>query len=291
MLRSITGLLWGKGLPPGMLVHVAREVWTALWRTMMGQLAPSSQSGAYQRPSSAFRDRVAPALSCPWAHRALIVHSLKGLGDAVPLSVAVKDVYASREGGYDGRCTVPMLWDGQSREVVNNESADIIQILNSTFNDYAKNPTLDLAPPGALADMAKWDHEIYHNVNNGVYRCGFAQSQQAYDEAEASLFASLDKIDAHLAGSRFLCGDDLTLSDVRLFTTLYRFDAAYYILFKCCRQKVSEYEHLSRYLRDIYEANSGSGGDAITQSYFGTLFPLNPGGIVPAIPRSVPTGV
>lgn len=333
-----TQALWGKGLPPGALVQVARETWGGVWRIMMGQLAPQSPDGVYRRPQSQFRDRVRKggkyppeqgryhlyaALSCPWAHRTLIVHALKGLGDAVPVSVAVpgdsglwefrpnksegdkghtslkptkdrangcdqlKEVYGLINGGYNGRATVPMLWDSKTREVVNNESAEIIEILNSSFNEYAEHPDLDLSPAHLQKEIDDWNGEIYENVNNGVYRCGFATSQESYSSSVEKLFMTLDKVDNHLESHRYLCGDCLTLADVRLFTTLLRFDAVYYSLFKCSRRRVSEYPRLAGFLRELYQMPSVAGTcdvDIIVQSYFGTLFPLNPGGIVPVIP-------
>lgn len=146
-----------------------------------------------------------------------------------------------------------MLWDQDQREVVNNESADIIEILNSDFNDVAGNPGLDLAPAELKEDIDRWNGIIYSNVNNGVYRCGFAQGQQAYETAVDGVFDTLDMVEESLESSRYLCGDSLTLADVRLFTTLYRFDPVYNTLFKCTKQKLVEYPNLSCYLRDVYQ--------------------------------------
>ncbi|CAM6095598.1 unnamed protein product [Calypogeia fissa] len=335
IMKQLGKALWGRGLPPGALVDIARQLWGTGWQVMMGQLAPSRNEGEYDRPQSQFREKsvqgvekgnfhLYAATTCPWAHRALIVHSLKGLGDAVPVSVAVPgasglwefspatkssegngiypgtedkangkarllDVYKGRKGGYEGRATVPMLWDQSQREVVNNESADIIEILNSDFNDLASNPGLDLAPASLKADIDRWNGIIYNNVNNGVYRCGFAQGQKAYEGALDSLFITLDMVEEHLASSRYLCGDSLTLADVRLFTTLYRFDPVYNTLFKCTKQKLVEYPNLSGYLRDIYQIPGVAVTcdlEAIMDGYYRVLFPLNPGSISPAIPRS-----
>ncbi|XP_024386352.1 uncharacterized protein [Physcomitrium patens] len=332
--------LWGRNLPPGALVSVVKEVWTTGWLTMMAQLAPPTDKKDYSRPTSQFRGRLPSpssakpgqyhlyvALACPWAHRTAIVHSLKRLGDAVPISVAVPgstglwefapkvgvnsksgvvaerlrptldrangqklvmDVYKSQQGGYNGRSTVPMLWDSLQKRVMNNESSDIIEILNSDFNHLAENPDLDLAPADLKSQIEEWNEFIYPNINNGVYRCGFAQSQEAYDSAVESLFNALDKLEAHLAGSRYLCQDTFTLADVRLFTTLFRFDAVYQILFKCSKQKLKEYPNLEGYMRDIYQipgVASTCDMDAIMHGYYKVLFPLNPGGISPAMPR------
>ncbi|XP_057818723.1 uncharacterized protein LOC131031589 isoform X3 [Cryptomeria japonica] len=271
------------------------------------------------------------ALECPWAHRALIVRALKGLHHALPLSVAspginglwefrgtndndndndvvgklrptadklhgrntLRDVYRQRKGGYKGRATVPMLWDTLTNDVVNNESADIIQILNSNFNTVATNPQLDLSPPSLADPIREWNNIIFPNINNGVYRhqmeisskknqagsrtvfagtikpgqgrplsiqrskarCGFAQSQDAYETAVDCLFDTLDTLEAHLASSRYLCGEFLTLADVRLFTTMFRFDPVYHILFKCSKKKLSEYPNLYGYMLDIYQVD------------------------------------
>lgn len=328
--------VWGRSLPPGALVSVVKDVWTTGWQTMMAQLAPPTDTKDYNRPTSQFRNRpLSPssttpgqfhlyvALACPWAHRAAIVHSLKGLGDAIPISVAtpgatglwefapqhgtptqashlqptldraggkkrLAEVYKSQAGGYDGRSTVPMLWDASQKRVVNNESADIIEILNADFNHLARNPARDLCPERLKGEIASWNEVIYPNINNGVYRCGFAQSQEAYNLAVESLFLALDKVEAHLATSRYLCGDVFTLADVRLFTTLFRFDPVYQVLFKCSKQKLAEYRHLEGYLRDVYQIPGVAATcdmDAIMYGYYKVLFPLNPGGISPAVPR------
>ncbi|GLJ30915.1 hypothetical protein SUGI_0615560 [Cryptomeria japonica] len=267
------------------------------------------------------------ALECPWAHRALIVRALKGLHHALPLSVAspginglwefrgtndndndndvvgklrptadklhgrntLRDVYRQRKGGYKGRATVPMLWDTLTNDVVNNESADIIQILNSNFNTVATNPQLDLSPPSLADPIREWNNIIFPNINNGVYRCGFAQSQDAYETAVDCLFDTLDTLEAHLASSRYLCGEFLTLADVRLFTTMFRFDPVYHILFKCSKKKLSEYPNLYGYMLDIYQmpgVASTCDLQVIMGGYYRTLFPLNPGSIQPVIPLS-----
>eukprot|EP00249_Psilotum_nudum_P015314 c25257_g1_i1 orf=110-1408(+) len=336
-VKAVGRTLWGRGLPPEFLVGAVRTAWTGAWMVMMKQLAPSDQQGDFQRPASKFCNRpprpVSPAekgryhlyvsLSCPWAHRTAIVHSLKGLDEAVPVSVAVpgssglwefrpqpdshderqgmlhatvdmangckrlKDVYSLRKGGYDGRATVPMLWDSVQKEVVNNESADIIEVLNSDFNELAHNPKLDLAPHSLSKQIAKWNSIIYPSINNGVYRCGFAQSQGAYDSAVENIFSTLEMLEKHLSSSRYLCGDHFTLADVRLFTTLFRFDPVYNILFKCSKCKLSEYPNLYGYMQDIYQmpgVASTCDLEAIMAGYYQILFPLNPGGILPIMP-------
>ncbi|KAK4803445.1 hypothetical protein SAY86_003262 [Trapa natans] len=265
-------------------------------------------------------------LPCPWAHRTLIVRALKGLEDSVPVSVAapgvdgswefqdsripitswekhsilpgkdrvngcrnLREVYAMRSGGYSGRCTVPMLWDVERKEVACNESYDIIEVFNSGLNQLSANPELDLSPLELQGKIEEWNRVIYPNVNNGVYRCGFAQTQEAYDAAVNQLFGALDNIDSHLNRSRYLCGDVLTLADVCLFTTLIRFDLVYNVLFKCTKKKLLEYPNLHGYMRDIYQIPKVAATcnfTAIMDGYYQFLFPLNPGNIKPAIPAA-----
>ncbi|KAL8494467.1 hypothetical protein ACS0TY_025321 [Phlomoides rotata] len=336
-ITTLTKLLWGQSLPPNLLIATARSAWSAAWHLMMSQLAPSDSGGRYTRPTSQFRlpTTTNPSLSrqnlhlyaglpCPWAHRTLIVHALKGLGDSIPLSIAapgadglwefrdrfipvpnkdidilipgldkaqgrktLKEVYNLRSGGYNGRSTVPMLWDSDRKEVVCNESYDIIELFNSGLNDVASNPELDLAPPPLKKKIDEWNRIIHPKINNGVYRCGFAQSQEAYNSSVKELFSSLDMVEEHLKGSRYLCGDTLTLADVCLFTTLIRFDVVYNVLFKCTKKKLIEYPNLHGYMREIYQipgiAETCNFG-AIMDGYYKNLFPLNPGGIRPIIP-------
>jgi putative glutathione S-transferase len=314
----------GKSLPPKLIIRLGKFVWTTLWQMMMSKLAPRNQSGEYVRPSSQFRNFVGteegnpyqPAvgrynlyvgLGCPWAHRTLVARALKGLEDAVSVSIAspsssegiwvlnqeeegcrtLQQLYELAEPGYSGRCTVPVLWDNQTKAIVNNESAEIIVILNSEFNEFAKNPTLDLYPEELREKIDLWNEKIYHSVNNGVYRCGFAQTQEAYDKACDELFAALDEIDTALETSRYLCGDSVTLADVRLFTTLFRFDVVYYGLFKCNRRRIQDYKNLGAYLHDIYQLPGVAGTcdlESVKKDYYGNLFPLNPGGIIPSGP-------
>lgn len=250
------------------------------------------------------------------------MRALKGLEDAVPVSIAgpgqdgsweftnnrnpsrdkdipvpgldnengcknLKEVYKLRKGGYSGRATVPMLWDVDNKDVACNESYDIIQFFNSGLNRSARNPDLDLAPVELKGKIEEWNKIIYPNVNNGVYRCGFAQSQEAYDTAVNDLFSTLDMIDDHLGGSRYLCGDTLTLADVCLFTTLIRFDLVYNVLFKCTKKKLLEYPNLHGYMREIYqipEVAATCNFTATMDGYYKILFPLNPGSIRPVMP-------
>ncbi|KAG0456919.1 hypothetical protein HPP92_022076 [Vanilla planifolia] len=270
----------------------------------MRQLAPSSASGSYSRPPSPFPSvpssylshpplqlHLYAALPCPWAHRTLIVRALRL--PSLPLSLALpgvttswefrppssdlahslptlSHVYSLRPGGFSGRATVPMLWDPIRRDVVCNDSYAIIEFLNSVAP-----PDRDLAPPHLRDDIHRWNRLVYSSINNGVYRCGFAQSQAAYDIAVEELFAALDAIEANLAESRFLCGDELTLADVCLFTTLIRFDAVYNVLFRCTKRKLVEYPNLHGYTREIYQmpgVKETCDLDAIRDAYYGSLF-------------------
>lgn len=291
-----------------------------MWHLMMSRLAPRDRTGAYIRPLSEFRHRISRepnatyppdagryrlyvGWGCPWAHRTLVVRALKGLDEAIALSIvspstdgvwvldepeagrlSLPEIYQVAEPGYSGRCTVPVLWDTQTQTIVNNESSEIIVMLNAEFNAVARHPEVDLYPADRQAEIDQWNDRIYPAVNNGVYRCGFAQRQAAYDQACSELFSMLDEIDGVLADRAYLCGDRPTLADVRLFTTLIRFDSVYYGLFKCSRRRIQDYAHLSRYLRDLYHLPGVAETcrlDVIKRDYYGNLFPLNPGGIIP----------
>ena len=313
-----------RGLPPGLIVRTGKFVWNTMWHTMMSQMAPRSKAGEYVRPESAFRDRTLTpephryvlivGMSCPWAHRTLVTRVLKGLENVVDVITvypstdegrwlfdsnqpslpegfawescrSLPDFYVQCHPGYKGRATVPVLWDSQTQTIINNESADIIEILNSAFHSLATGP--DLYPKALQTDIDQLNEQIYRAINNGVYRCGFAQTQSAYDEAVTELFSTLDRLDQRLSQQRYLFGEQLTLADVRLFTTLIRFDVAYHGIFKCNRRRISDYAHLNGYLADIYQLPGIADTcdiEAVKRDYFGNLFPLNPGGIVPVGP-------
>ena len=314
----------GKSLPPQAIIKLGKWGWSTVWHLMMSKLAPRNTQGEYIRPDSQFRQHIRsepehpyqPAagryrlyvgLGCPWAHRTLVVRALKGLTAVIPVTLVLPSataggwvfelehqgcttlaqLYQKAQSDYAGRATVPVLWDQQTQTIVNNESADIIVMLNSQLNDIAQHPHRDLYPPALQAEIDRWNHLIYPTVNNGVYRCGFAQTQAAYDIACEQLFATLDQIDAVLATHRYLCGDSVTLADIRLFTTLFRFDVVYYGLFKCNRRRIQDYQHLGGYLCDLYQLPGIAQTcdvEAIKADYYGMLFPLNPGGIIPAGP-------
>jgi putative glutathione S-transferase len=259
----------------------------------------------YQPESGRYRLYV--GLGCPWAHRTLVVRALKGLEQTIAVSVVIPsaesgiwvmadreencvnlpELYALAQPGYAGRSTVPVLWDEKKKAIVNNESAEIIVMLNSEFNEWATYPELDLYPEALREQIDSWNEKIYQTVNNGVYRCGFAQTQLAYEQACQALFVTLDEIDHVLSRDRYLCGNQVTLADVRLFTTLFRFDVVYYGLFKCNIRRISDYQNLGAYLGDIYQLPGIAQTcnlEQVKQDYYGNLFPVNPGGIVPMGP-------
>jgi putative glutathione S-transferase len=314
----------GKALPAKAIIGLGRWGWTTMWHLMMSQLAPRNKAGEYLRPESQFRQfisdragysyppvadryRLCIGYGCPWAHRTLVVRALKGLEEAIPLIVVspspieggwvfeqttegcqtLSQLYRLAQPDYNSRSTVPVLWDVETKTIVNNESADLILMLNSEWNAFAKYPDVDLYPEDLRSAIDQWSDKIYDAVNNGVYRCGFAQTQTAYEAVCNQLFVTLDEIDLTLKTQRYLCGDRITLADVRLFTTLFRFDTVYYGLFKCNRRRIQDYEQLGNYLRDLYQLPGVASTcrlDVVKQDYYGNLFPLNPGGIIPVGP-------
>jgi putative glutathione S-transferase len=282
--------------------------------------------GAFVRQESAFRDRVTRdgssgfkaargryhlyvSLACPWAHRTLVMRCLKRLDDAIgvtsvePLMLEngwsfgatreplygkrhLHEIYTLAKPNYTGRVTVPVLWDTERRTIVNNESAEIIRILDREFADFA-DVRHDYCPPSLEAEIDAVNARIYEGINNGVYRAGFATTQEAYEAATRKLFATLDWAEARLAERRWLVGDAMTEADIRLFTTLVRFDAVYYGHFKCNLRHVYEYPALWGYAREIYQlpgiATTVS-FDHIKRHYYGSHARINPSGIVPLGP-------
>lgn len=262
-------------------------------------------------PAEANRYHIYASHACPWAHRTVIFRKLKRLESIVSLSYVephmpaggwqfserfpdpledakkLSEVYRVAEPGYDGRFTVPVLWDKQSRKIVSNESADIIRMLNSEFDAFTK-ASYDFYPEELRSEIDAINELIYETVNNGVYRAGFAETQDAYSEAYEALFETLDILENKLGLSHFLVGDRLTEADIRLFTTLVRFDAVYHNHFKCNRQKISEYAHLSDYLARIYRMEGVAETvfiDHIKTHYYTSHKTINPLGIVPDGPR------
>ena len=290
----------------GMLVE-------GVWRDVPRDTA--STGGAFVRPESAFRDRVTEvepgryrlyvAKSCPWAHRTLIVRALKGLDQAIPVFYAgpemlengwqfetggirfLHELYAKGKPGYTGRVTVPVLWDEKQTRIVNNESSEIIRMLNRDFDALARRRLDDLVPDHLEKEIDWLNERIYRTVNNGVYRAGFATAQDKYEEAVSALFRTLDWLEKRLARRKWLCGQAFTEADVRLFTTLVRFDAVYYSHFKCNLRRLVDYPNLWRWTRRLY-ALPGVAKTVdmkqIKQHYYRSMKQINPTQIVPKGP-------
>lgn len=266
-------------------------------------------------PAQAGRYHLYVSLACPWAHRTLIVRALKGLqavisydvvhphltdsgwsfdtsfpgatGDRVNGHSYLKQVYQQAAKDYAGIITVPVLWDKTLGTIVNNESSEIIRMLNSEFQALCTHPELDLYPPALRAAIDETNAWVYPSINNGVYRCGFARSQKAYDAAVQQLFAALDRVEGILSHQAYLCGDALTEADVRLFTTLIRFDAVYHTHFKCNRQLIAQYPAMHRYMAGIYRLPGVAETvnlEHIRFHYYYSHRHINPTGIVAAGP-------
>lgn len=252
--------------------------------------------------------------ACPWAHRTLIFRALKGLEDVISVSVvhplmpeeswvfaeypgATKDHvnqahflyenYRLADPQFNGLVTVPVLWDKKKRTIVNNESSEIIRMLNSAFNDYAKSD-IDYYPDSLRQDIDTINSLVYHDVNNGVYRCGFATTQDAYNRAFDRLFDALEELEARLSLRRYLVGNQITEADWRLFTTLVRFDAVYYSHFKTNKKRLIDYSNLWSYTRELYQVSGVAqtvNMDHIKTHYFGSHRSINPTGIIPKGPE------
>ncbi|WP_241644244.1 glutathione S-transferase family protein [Vibrio parahaemolyticus] len=248
------------------------------------------------------------SLACPWAHRTLIFRKLKGLEPHIDVTVVCPDmlsqgwqmglpeplfghtrmhqIYTQAKPDYTGRVTVPVLWDKKTNTIVSNESSEIIRMFNSVFNDLTGNHD-DYYPEPLRGVIDEWNDYIYPNVNNGVYRCGFATSQDAYEEAFESLFSALDKIDGHLATHRYLAGNKITEADWRLFTTLVRFDAVYVGHFKCNKQRIADYVNIQGYLKELYQIDGIADTTDfyhIKRHYYFSHTGINPTQVVPKGP-------
>lgn len=246
-------------------------------------------------PAEAGRYHLWTAWVCPWAARTLAFRVLKGLEDAIGVSYArpglpregwVFDegpdgpveggyplwrLYVEHDPRFTGKVTVPTLWDKKTRRIVNNESSEIIRMLNSAFDGIAGN-RLDFYPPELRGEIERWNALIYPTLNNGVYRSGFASTQAAYDEAVREVFATLDTMEQHLSRNRYLAGEWLTEADWRAFATLVRFDVGYHYAFKCNLRKIDDYPALSGYLRELYQWPGIAGTvrlDLIKHGYWG----------------------
>ena len=281
------------------------------WITVDGRPGPSGNGGFKAEPG---RYHLYVSLACPWAHRTLIMRSFKGLEDQISVSVVhwlmldqgwtfepgpgvvadeinnahfLRQIYRQVEPGYRGPFTVPLLWDKHQGTIVNNESSEIIRMLNAAFDDVGAKPG-DYYPEGLRAEIDTLNSRIYDTVNNGVYKIGFAGNQAAYEESLYPLFDSLDWLEGLLAQQRFLTGDKLTEADIRLFSTLVRFDAVYVGHFKCNLRRLVDYPHLWAYTRDIYQlpgVAATTNFQHIKDHYYQSHGLLNPLAIVPAGPQ------
>jgi putative glutathione S-transferase len=280
----------------------------------------TSSGGEFKRVASAFRDRITAdgssgfkaeagryhvyaAWNCPWAHRVLIFLVLKKLQSAISVAYAdpalreqgwtfhedpangfryLYQAYQAADPRYTGKVTVPTLWDKKTRRIVNNESSEIIRMLNSEFRGIAGDDT-DYYPEALRAEVDRVNELVYAKINNGVYRCGFAKTQEAYEAAYDSLFEALDQLEARLAQQRFLVGDRTTEADWRLFPTLVRFDPAYFSVFRCNKKRIADYPNLSRYLRELYRV-PGVAATVKPRTYvigYWSIKKVNPSGIIP----------
>jgi putative glutathione S-transferase len=278
------------------------------WLTADGSPGPEGQPGI---KAEAGRFQLFVAYLCPWASRTLMMRSLKGLKDVIAVSIAEPAIgengwefatsqdagssiapvrfqhqlYTASEPHYTGKVSVPVLWDRVEGRIVNNESADIIRMLNTAF-DGITGDTKDFYPEFLRPGIDEWNALVYETLNTGVYRAGFARSQHAYEDAVTGVFSTLDKLEALLAGNRYIAGDYFTEADIRAFVTLIRFDAAYNGVFKCNIRKLADYPNLSGYVREIHQWPGISETvriDQIKRGYY-SIRHVNPTGIVPKGP-------
>ena len=283
------------------------------WVTTQGTAGVTGASGF---KAEAGRYHLYVSLACPWAHRTLIVRQLKSLVDKISLTIVdplmlnegwtiegnfadtlpdsvngkmrLHEVYSLAKPNYTGRVTVPVLWDKKTNAIVSNESADIVRMLNSAFNELdGVNATLDLYPEAFRSKIDTINARVYDHINNGVYKAGFATTQEAYDEAVTVLFDGLNSVELLLAEQRYLAGDQITEADWRLFTTLIRFDAAYHGHFKCNLRQIINYPNLSNYTRELYQVPGVAetvNFDHIKYHYYTSHRMINPTGIIPKGP-------
>ena len=274
------------------------------WLTADGKSGPNGERGFKAEEG---RYHLYVSLACPWAHRTLIFRSLKQLEDYIDVTVVdatmlengweVSDplygfdylyqLYLKADETYEGRVTVPVLWDKKTETIVSNESADIIRMFNTAFNHLTGN-TQDFYPEALREAIDEVNDKVYSTINNGVYRAGFATTQQAYEEAFHALFDSLDWLEAKLSKQRYLAGDVITEADWRLFTTLIRFDAVYFGHFKTNKKMLADYDAITHYIRALYQvpgvAETVDMGHIKTH-YYSSHLTINPTGIVPVGPE------
>jgi len=281
------------------------------WVTPDGGAGPSGEGGF---KAAAGRYHLYVSLACPWAHRAVIFRKLKALENIISMSVVSPDmlkdgwtfnkdegstgddvngksklseIYLLADPKYTGRVSVPVLWDKERKTIVNNESSEIIRMLNSAFDAFS-NVRSDYYPQALRAKIDGINELVFPNINNGVYRAGFATTQEAYEQAFRNVFDALDEIEQTLSQQRYLVGSTITEADWRLFPTLVRFDAVYYAHFKCNWRHIYEYPNLSNYLRDLYQQPGVAETVSLAQikrHYYGSQRQVNPTGIVPVGPQ------
>jgi putative glutathione S-transferase len=280
------------------------------WVTPDGSAGPSGRGGFRAEPN---RYHLYVAFACPWAHRTLIMRKLKGLESSIGVSAVnsymgeqgwtfapgpetiadsvnrvekLYELYTLADPTYSGRATIPILWDKHERTIVSNESSEIVRMLNSAFDAVGANRN-DYYPEELRVEIDELNAFIYPNLNNGVYRAGFATTQEAYEEAATGLFAALERLEGRLATRRYLTGARFTEADIRLFTTLIRFDPVYHGHFKCNRRRIVDYPNLWGFVRDIYQMPGIAETihiDFIKRHYYGSHANLNPSRIVPIGP-------
>jgi len=274
------------------------------WLTAEGEKGPNGEPGFKAEKG---RYHLYVSLACPWAHRTLIFRQLKQLEDYIDVTVVdpvmlengweltdplyeldfLYQLYLKADAGYEGRVTVPVLWDKQTETIVSNESSEIIRMFNSAFNHLTGNRD-DYYPEELRETIHALNDRIYDCINNGVYRAGFATAQVAYQQAFMQLFDALDWVEDILSGQRYLAGDQLTEADWRLFTTLIRFDAVYYGHFKTNRQRLADFPAISAYVKELYQVPGVAqtvNFDHIKTHYYASHRTINPTGIVPLGPE------
>ncbi len=280
------------------------------WVTIDGSVGPTGTAGFAAEPG---RYHLYVSHACPWAHRTMIFRTLKGLQDVISVSVVhplmpaeswifgeypgatpdhinnahyLYENYLKVDPDFDGLVTVPVLWDKKQQTIVNNESSEIIRMLNSAFDEFA-NDGADFYPEALRAQIDEINQPVYNNVNNGVYRCGFAKTQVAYNKAYDRLFDTMDELENTLSKQRYLVGEQITEADWRLFTTLVRFDAVYYNHFKTNKKRLMDYPNLWAHTRELYQVPGIAetvNMDHIKYHYFASHKTINPTGIVPKGP-------
>ncbi len=281
------------------------------WITLDGAPGSSGEGGFKAEPG---RYHLYVSYACPWAHRTLIYRVLKGLEDIISVSVVhplmpedswtfadypgatgdtingcrtLHELYQIADAEFDGVVTVPVLWDKKHRTIVNNESSEIIRMFNSVFDEWGR-ADVDFYPEARRDEIDAINKTVYDNINNGVYRTGFAKTQPAYEQAYDNLFAALDEIEQRLSQQRYLIGDSISEADWRLFPTLIRFDSVYVGHFKCNKKRIFDYPNLWAYTRELYQYPGVAqtvNMDHIKFHYYGSHRMINPTGIVPKGPE------